>query len=203
MNATFGDFDQRQLRDALGTFVTGVTVVTTRDKDGVAHGVTANSFCSVSLDPPLILWSQALTSRSYSAFRDTEHFAVNILAEDQAAISNHFAKSRDDKFNGVAYRCGLGDVPVVDGAAAYLECVKVESHLVGDHMLYIGRVERIGKSFRQALAFGGGKYMRACSHGGDAYQPLPFLSANFYRNECQEQGNQKNSLLTAGDINVQ
>lgn len=164
MSATTENFDQRELRDALGTFVTGVTVVTTRDKNGVAHGVTANSFSSVSMEPPLILWSQALTSRSYSAFRDTDHFAVNILAEDQVAISNHFAKSRDDKFDGVAHRSGLGEVPVVDGAAACLECVKVESHLVGDHMVYIGRVERIGKSARQGLAFSGGKYMRACSH---------------------------------------
>lgn len=168
MSATFEDFSERQLRDALGTFVTGVTVVTTRDKNGVAHGVTANSFSSVSLEPPLILWSQAVTSRSYSAFRDTDHFAINILADDQVGISNHFAKSCEDKFSGVAYRCGLGDVPVVDGAAAYLECVKVESHLVGDHMLYIGRVERIGKSSRQALAYSGGKYMRAFSHEGEA-----------------------------------
>jgi flavin reductase (DIM6/NTAB) family NADH-FMN oxidoreductase RutF len=166
MSATIEHFDQRQLRDALGTFVTGVTVVTTRDKNGVAHGVTVNSFSSVSIEPPLILWSQALTSRSYSAFRDTDHFAVSILADDQVAISNHFAKSHDDKFSGVAHSCGLGDVPVVDGAAAFLECVKVESHLVGDHMLYIGRVERIGKSSRQGLAFSDGKYMRACSYEG-------------------------------------
>lgn len=166
MSATIEHFDQRQLRDALGTFVTGVAVMTTRDKDGVAHGVTANSFSSVSLEPPLILWSHALTSRSYFAFRDANHFAVNILAEDQMAISNHFAHSRDDKFNGVAHRAGLGDAPIIGGAAAYLECVKVESYLVGDHMLYIGRVERIGKSPRKALAFSGGKYMRACLHEG-------------------------------------
>jgi flavin reductase (DIM6/NTAB) family NADH-FMN oxidoreductase RutF len=164
MSETTEKFDQRQLRDALGAFVTGVTVVTTRDKDGIAYGVTANSFSSVSLEPPLILWSLSLTSRSCCAFRDTDHFTVNILAEDQVDISNHFAKSQVDKFNGIAHRSGLGKVPVVDGAAAYLECVKVESLLVGDHMLYIGRVERIGKSSRKSLAFSGGKYMRARLH---------------------------------------
>lgn len=159
--ATLDEFDQRQLRDALGTFITGVTVVTTRDKNGVAHGLTANSFTSVSLEPPLILWSQAVTSRSYSAFREAEHFAINILAEDQTEISAHFAKSSGDKFSGIPHHSGLGDVPVVEGAAAHLECVKVQSILIGDHMLHIGRVERIGKSSRRPLAFSRGKYVRA------------------------------------------
>ena len=157
-------FEPRQLRDVLGTFVTGVTVVTTRDETGIAHGVTANSFSSVSLDPPLVLWSQSLSSKSYPAFRDSDHFAVNILADDQIAISNHFAKSREDKFNGIAHSTGIGGSPVLDGAAAHLECVKVASYPSGDHVVYIGRVERIGHSARRALAFGGGKYMVAYSH---------------------------------------
>ncbi|MEJ7687374.1 MAG: flavin reductase [Variovorax sp.] len=162
--STATPFEQRQLRDVLGTFVTGVTVVTTRDAFGVAHGVTANSFSSVSLDPPLVLWSQSLTSKSYPAFRDSEHFAVNILADDQIALSNHFAKSREDKFNGIAHAAGLGGSPVLDGAAAHLECVKVAAYPSGDHVVYIGRVERIGHSNRRALAFSGGKYMVAYSH---------------------------------------
>lgn len=157
-------FEQRQLRDVLGTFITGVTVVTTRDAAGTAHGVTANSFSSVSLDPPLVLWSQSLTSKSCAAFQSSEHFAVNILADDQIAISNHFAKSRDDKFNGIAHTTGLGGVPVLDGVSAHLECVKVASYPGGDHVVYIGRVERISHSTRTALAFGGGKYMVAYSH---------------------------------------
>lgn len=157
-------FEQRQLRDVLGTFVTGVTVVTTCDADGNSHGVTANSFSSVSLDPPLVLWSQALTSKSYPAFRDSEHFAVNILADDQIAISNHFAKSREDKFSGIAHNPGLGGSPVLDGAVAHLECVKVATYPSGDHVVFIGRVERIGHSNRRALAFSCGKYMVAYSH---------------------------------------
>jgi flavin reductase (DIM6/NTAB) family NADH-FMN oxidoreductase RutF/DNA-binding IclR family transcriptional regulator len=152
-------FDKRQLRNVLGTFTTGVTIVTTRDADGTAHGVTANSFSSVSLDPPLVLWSQSLTSRSYPAFRESDHFAVNILADDQVAISDHFAQSKDDKFSGIAHDLGIGGVPVLAGIAAHLECVKVATYPGGDHVVYIGRVERVGHSNRHPLAFGSGRYM--------------------------------------------
>lgn len=163
MTTAASSFDQRQLRDVLGTFVTGVTVVTTRDEYGVAHGVTANSFSSVSLDPPLVLWSQSLNSRSYPFFRDSKRFAVNILADDQIGISNHFARSHDDKFSGIAHSDGLGRVPVLEGAAAHLECVQVAAYPSGDHVVYIGQVERIGHSSRRALAFCGGRYMVAHS----------------------------------------
>ncbi|CAN5702028.1 hypothetical protein BH09PSE5_BH09PSE5_41870 [soil metagenome] len=157
-------FDSGQLRKTLGAFVTGVTVVTTVDASGRMHGVTANSFSSVSLDPPLILWSQALSSTSFPAFRDAERFAVNILADDQVGISNHFAKSREDKFEGVDYTLGLGGVPIIAGSAAHLECTRVASYPGGDHIVFIGRVERIYKAPRKALAFGEGKYMVAFAH---------------------------------------
>lgn len=157
-------FEARQLRDVLGTFVTGVTVVTTTDASGSTHGVTANSFSSVSLDPPLVLWSQSLSSRSYPAFHQSEHFAVNILADDQIAMSNHFARSKDDKFNGLTHSRGIGDVPILDGVAAHLECVKVAEYPGGDHVVYLGRVERIAQSGRRPLAFGSGKYMVAYAH---------------------------------------
>ena len=156
--------DKRQLRDVLGTFVTGVTVVTTVDANGKGHGVTANSFSSVSLDPPLVLWSQSVTSNSHSVFRDSDHFAINILADDQIALSNHFAKSADDKFIDVAYSPGLGGVPVLHGAAAHLECIKVASYPGGDHVVFLGRVEGIRRSSGRPLAFGGGRYIVASSH---------------------------------------
>lgn len=159
-----GTFEARQLRDVLGTFVTGVTVVTTRDANGESHGVTANSFSSVSLDPPLILWSQSVSSRSHPAFLESEHFAINILADDQIALSNHFAKTRDDKFNGIAHVQGLGGTPVLDGVAAHLECTKVAAYPGGDHVVFVGRVERISQSGRRPLAFGSGKYMVAYAH---------------------------------------
>src|SRR3954469_18364116 len=91
-------FDSLELRRVLGAFVTGVTVITTLDRDGKPHGLTANSFTSVSLDPPLILWSQSLTAPSHPVFRESERFVVNILADDQVEISNRFARGGADKF---------------------------------------------------------------------------------------------------------
>lgn len=161
---TLTSFDNRQLRDVLGSFTTGVTVVTTRDKDGTPHGVTANSFSSVSLDPPLVLWSQALLSKSYPAFRDSEHFGVNILAENQVALSNHFARSQFDKFSGTPHSLGLGGVPILEGVSAHLECVKVAAYPGGDHVIYMGRVERIKNAGRRPLAFMSGRYMVPYAH---------------------------------------
>lgn len=157
-------FDSRQLRSALGAFTTGVTVVTTVDADGNRHGVTANSFSSVSLDPPLILWSQSLTSRSYPAFSNSDRFAVNIMAHDQVHISNQFAKSGGDKFQGVTTSDGIGGVPIIMGSAAHLECVKVAAWPGGDHVVYLGRVERIHRAPRRVLAFGDGRYMSTFAH---------------------------------------
>lgn len=157
-------FDSRQLRTVLGTFTTGVTIVTTHDSEGVDYGVTANSFSSVSLDPPLVLWSQILTSRSFPAFRDTDHFAVNVLADDQIDISNHFAKSSDDKFALLEFSRGLGGVPVLQGTVAHFECVKVAAYPAGDHMIFLGRVERLSHSGRRPLAFAHGRYMVPYAH---------------------------------------
>jgi flavin reductase (DIM6/NTAB) family NADH-FMN oxidoreductase RutF len=162
--ATLTSFDSRQLRNVLGTFTTGVTVVTTRDPQGVPHGVTANSFSSVSLEPPLVLWSLALTSRSLAAFRDSDHFAVNVLAEDQVEVSKHFARPQDDKFASVNYTDGLGSVPVLEGTVAHFECVKVAAYPAGDHVIYLGRVERVSHSGRRPLAFSHGRYMVPVSH---------------------------------------
>ena len=161
---TLTSFDSRQLRNVLGTFTTGVTVVTTRDADGIRHGVTANSFSSVSLEPPLVLWSQALTSRSLPAFQASGHFAVNVLAEDQIEISKHFARAHEDKFVGISYTDGLGGVPVLEGTVAHFECVKVAEYPAGDHVIYLGRVERVSHSGRRPLAFSHGRYMVPVSH---------------------------------------
>ncbi len=157
-------FDSRDFRKTVGAFTTGVTVVTTLDAAGRPYGVTANSFSSVSLDPPLILWSQSVTSTSYPAFRDCERFVVNILADHQVQTSNQFAKSRDDKFLGIAVRPGLGGVPIIEDCAAHLECTKVAAYPGGDHVVYIGQVERMHRSPRRPLAFGDGRYMIAFAH---------------------------------------
>jgi flavin reductase (DIM6/NTAB) family NADH-FMN oxidoreductase RutF/DNA-binding IclR family transcriptional regulator len=152
-------FDSRELRRTLGAFTTGVTVVTTVDATGRRHGVTANSFSSVSLEPPLILWSQSLNSRSYPVFRDGERFVVNIMAHDQAHVSNQFAKAAEDKFAGIATSKGIGGMPIIEGSAAHLECIKVATWPGGDHVVYLGRVEKIHRAPRKALAYGEGGYM--------------------------------------------
>jgi flavin reductase (DIM6/NTAB) family NADH-FMN oxidoreductase RutF len=156
--------DTKELRRALGAFTTGVAVVTTISDLGKRHGVTVNSFSSVSLDPPLVLWSQAVTAKSHSAFKESNRFAVNIMADDQIHISNHFAKSAEEKFTDLPCREGLGGVPIIEGAAAYLECVKVAEYPGGDHVIFIGRVENFYRSPRRALAFGEGKYLLTVAH---------------------------------------
>lgn len=155
------NIDARQLRGVLGRFFTGVTVVTTVDEAGKAWGVTANSFTSVSLDPPLVLWNQALTAMSHPVFLEAERFTVNILAEDQVPLSRHFAKSDENKFDGVPVTIGLGGVPVLDGCCAALECRKVATHEGGDHTIFIGQVEGMRSNDRCPLVFGDGKYMEA------------------------------------------
>lgn len=126
-------FDARELRNVLGAFVTGVTVITALDRDGRPHGLTANSFSSVSLDPPLILWSQSLASPSHPVFLEAERFVVNILADDQVAVSKHFARGGDDKFAGCETRPGLGGVPLIAGCAAYLECRRIAATAARPH----------------------------------------------------------------------
>ncbi len=130
------------LRRALGCFATGVTVMTTRDPDGRRIGITANSFSSVSMDPPLILWSLARSSPNAQAFADCRHFAVNILAGDQHAICTRFAQPAADKFATVDITAGRHDVPLIAGAAAHFECDIEAVHPGGDHLILVGRVQR-------------------------------------------------------------
>ena len=110
--------DAREFRNALGSFTTGVTIVTTRDASGHDVGLTANSFNSVSLDPPLVLWSLAKSSTSLSAFVEAKHFAVHILAADQEPLSNRFATRGADKFAGLQIERGEGGMPLLHGCAA-------------------------------------------------------------------------------------
>lgn len=157
-------FDARELRQVLGTFVTGVTVVTTADDHGNPHGLTVNSFSSVSLDPPLILWSQSVTAPSHSVFKRCERFAVNILADDQIEISNRFARGGGDKFARTQVTQGLGGVPLIQGCTAHLECKRVHAYPGGDHVVFIGEVERIQRHARQPLVFGSGRYLVTQPH---------------------------------------
>ncbi|MCL4775341.1 MAG: flavin reductase family protein [Burkholderiaceae bacterium] len=162
---TLPTIDHTELRRALGSFPTGVTVITTLDADGVFVGLTVNSFNSLSLDPPLVLWSLGTRSSTRRAFEDAGRFAVNILAEDQAAISQRFASSARNRFHGVDTHAGLGGTPLIDGCAAYIECRAQSMQLTGDHLLFIGRVEQVRTAHRRPLVYVGGRY---CSVGAEA-----------------------------------
>jgi flavin reductase (DIM6/NTAB) family NADH-FMN oxidoreductase RutF/DNA-binding IclR family transcriptional regulator len=165
--------DPLELRQVLSSFVTGVTVITTIDASGRRWGLTANSFTSLSLDPPLILWNQSTSAPSYPAFRGAEYFAVNILAHDQSDISRTFGGRSADKFASVAVKTGLGGVPLIDGCAAYIECTREARYWGGDHAVFIGRVKRIEKHARPTLVFGHGRYLVAQPHEYAESSPQP------------------------------
>lgn len=152
-------FDSTSFRKALGLFVTGVTVITTRTAEGEPVGVTANSFNSVSMTPPLILWSLGRASRSLEAFETTDHFAVHILRSDQRDISNQFARSGADKFEGVPYVTGQSGIPLLTDCAARFECSVYDRHDGGDHIIFIGEVLSILSDHDAApLLYHGGRY---------------------------------------------
>jgi flavin reductase (DIM6/NTAB) family NADH-FMN oxidoreductase RutF len=153
-----GAAGQRALRDALGAFATGVTVLTARGADGAPIGLTVNSFNAVSLDPPLIAWSLSLASLSLDAFRACSHYAVNVLALDQAWLSQRFASREADKFAGVEWRAGLAGAPLLSGCCASFECANETRHAGGDHLVFIGRVERHSHNKKEPLVFQGGRY---------------------------------------------
>ena len=154
----WADVEHRALRDALGAFATGVTVVTALDPDGRAIGLTVNSFNTVSLDPPLILWSLSLASPNLDAFCKASHFAVNVLAADQQAISERFAQRNSDKFADIDWREGGGGVPLLAGCCVVLECRNETQHAGGDHLVFIGRVENCSCQNKPPLVFHGGRY---------------------------------------------
>ena len=167
-------FDQRDFRNALGTFGTGVTIISTRGLDGRAYGMTANSFSGVSLDPPLVLWSLAMKSPNAAAFRSATHFGVSILALDQLALSRQFSRPAPDKFEGVATVAGAGGVPLIAGAAARFECRTEYCCLGGDHLIIVGRVAHYAYERKSTLLFCQGRYQRGqeLEPAADANQEL-------------------------------
>lgn len=150
--------ESRAFRDALGMFPTGVTVLTARLPDGMCTGLTVSSFNSVSIDPPLIVWSLSLASPNLAAFRDCAYYAVNVLAEDQVELSRRFALPKIDKFADQAYTLADHGSPLLPGCSAWFECRNELRHDGGDHLLFIGRVESFERSERLPLVFYGGMY---------------------------------------------
>jgi flavin reductase (DIM6/NTAB) family NADH-FMN oxidoreductase RutF len=160
VKSTAGGPDTRDLRNALGSFATGVTIITTRGKNGGLHGLTANSFTSVSLTPPLVLWSASLYAHSLPAFQESSHFVVNVLAHDQIELSNFFAKTRENKFAEIDHMIAECGGPVIIGSAAHFECRNEYRHYGGDHIIFIGHVERYAYTQKPTLLFCRGRYLR-------------------------------------------
>ena len=162
-------FETGELRQAFGAFATGVTVVTTAF-EGRRYGVTANSFSSVSLDPPMVLWSLARSSASFAAFENAPAFAVHILAAHQQPISDRFASKGIDKFAGIDTTEGLGGAPLLAGCAARFECRTAYRYEGGDHLIFVGEVAALDQAASEPLLFHGGRYARRAraEAGGEA-----------------------------------
>ena len=153
-------FTPEEYRAALGQFATGVTLVTARGPDGRLLGLTANSFNSVSLSPPLVLWSLSRQSSSMPGFLAASHYAINVLAADQRLLAERFSRKGIDRYEGVAWRPGLTGAPVIDGAVAVFECRHRSQHDEGDHVIFVGEVEQCSRRLGAApLVFHGGRFV--------------------------------------------
>jgi len=155
-------FGERQFRDALAEFATGVTIIATRDPahPGVARyvGFTANSFNSVSLDPPLVSWCLSRHANTLPAFEQCERYAISVLAVDQAPIARRFAGTHADRFEGVPFRLGWADAPLIDGAVAWFECRHFSRQPTGDHTLFVGEVVHCARAQGPGLVFHHGRF---------------------------------------------
>lgn len=132
--------DNKTFRECLGRFATGVTVISCSDAAGTACGITANSFSSVSLEPPLILWNIAKVSQLLTAYLTAEHFGINVLSAHQQSVSAHFAQSRRNLFKGIEHTTTDRDVPRLADTLAWFECRTHQVHDCGDHFIIVGEV---------------------------------------------------------------
>lgn len=152
-------FSAQEFRSALGMFATGVTIVTARTGDGQVVGLTANSFNSVSLSPPLVLWSLSRAAASMAVFSAGSHYAINVLAADQMELADRFARKGADRWLGVTFQEGAGGAPLLHGAAATFECFNRSRYEEGDHVIFVGEVERCThRDGASPLLFHGGRY---------------------------------------------
>jgi 3-hydroxy-9,10-secoandrosta-1,3,5(10)-triene-9,17-dione monooxygenase reductase component len=150
--------ERRTLRHALGEFATGIAVVTARGADGRAAGVTINSFASVSLEPPLVLWSLGLQSSSLAVFEPCRHYAINVLADDQVGFSDGFSQSLGDPFAGIELEVGAHGTPMLPGCCAWFECHNEMRYPGGDHLIFVGQVENFRRQEKSPLIFHRGRY---------------------------------------------
>ena len=152
-------FDARHFRNALSQFATGVTVVTTRAADGSYVGLTVTSFNSVSLDPPLVLWSLAQGARSLPLFAQNSHYVINVLSGNQAPLADRFSRRIANRFDGIEYDLSATGLPILKGAAAWFECANRSRYAEGDHVIFVGEVQHCDVQPQSALVFHGGHYV--------------------------------------------
>jgi flavin reductase (DIM6/NTAB) family NADH-FMN oxidoreductase RutF len=152
--------DERQFRSALSQFATGVTIITTRDENGAFFGLTASSFNSVSLNPPLVLWSLSQNARSMPLFSVNSHYVINVLAADQTALAERFASRIEDRFEGVEFELSDTGLPILHGCAAWFECHNRSRYPEGDHVIFVGEVERYAYEIKSPLIYHGGKFIK-------------------------------------------
>ena len=157
--AVTAPFDARHFRNALSQFATGVTVITTRLSDNSFVGLTATSFNSVSLDPPLVLWSLGKAASSLPLFTKNSHYVINILGANQAALADRFSRRIDNRFEGVEYELSATGLPILKGGAAWFECTNRSRYPEGDHVIFVGEVEHCDVRPQPALVFHGGHYV--------------------------------------------
>ena len=158
--------DPRDFRNALGTFATGVMIVTAMSADGRPYGITCNSFASVSLNPPLVLWSLGMFSQGLPIFQNASHFTVNVLDASQQGLAMQFARSSGDKFAGVKWSPGLGNAPVLADVAASLQCRATNRYYGGDHVIFLGAVEAYAYGPSNPLLFARGSFGRSLADDG-------------------------------------
>jgi flavin reductase (DIM6/NTAB) family NADH-FMN oxidoreductase RutF len=151
--------DPRHFRNALSQFATGVTVVTARAESGNFIGLTATSFNSVSLSPPLVLWSLANSARSLPVFQSCSHYVINVLGTHQASLADRFARRIENRFEGVEFDLSAAGLPILKGAAAWFECRNRSRYPEGDHVILVGEVEHCAVDPQPALVFHGGKFV--------------------------------------------
>ena len=153
------DLEPKTLRGVLGSYPTGVAIVATRTRDGRAVGLTINSFASLSLDPPLVLWSLVNRSPNLAAFRDCAHFTINVLASGHEALARRFASATvPDKFADTPLLEVPEGIPAIDGAVATLVCANDQQNHAGDHLLLFGRVLRVASTPGTPLVFHAGRF---------------------------------------------
>lgn len=164
--ALTAELDTRRFRDAMRRFATGVTIITARDANDVPVGLTANSFNSVSLTPPLVLWSLNKLSRSLPVFMQAQHYAVSVLCSDQMNLAARFASPIEDRFSGIDWHSLSTGSPLFEGCVAWFECSSVHRYEGGDHIIFVGEVLNFGHSDRAPLLYSGGAYGVPAPHPG-------------------------------------